>query len=193
MAGSGRRWYARRKYRQASRLTRTCRPAAHPRSITPRGQAALTLKPHLPRRRTLTAPPPTVYPGSVYGVSASTLTTTELGLLLRTNPVGKEILILLERCDLVEIRLSLRQALSTHGSSGGKRSLSSKNSTDRCHMMHLAHPAYLTIGLLLCLPYLLRPRRAWQYSSLHSPPSRRSRRGKVVPWHDSPSLTRSCF
>ena len=32
--------------------------------------------------------------------------------------------------------------------------------------MSLAHPAYLTIGLLLCLPYVLRPQRAWQFSSL---------------------------
>jgi Ca-activated chloride channel homolog len=32
--------------------------------------------------------------------------------------------------------------------------------------MSLAHPACLTIGLLLCLPYVLRPQRAWQYSSL---------------------------
>jgi Ca-activated chloride channel family protein len=33
-------------------------------------------------------------------------------------------------------------------------------------MINLAHPALLAIGGLLLLPYLLRPRRAWQYSSL---------------------------
>jgi Ca-activated chloride channel family protein len=40
-------------------------------------------------------------------------------------------------------------------------------------MIHLAHPAYLTVGFLLCLPYLLRPGRAWQYSSVHLLPTRR--------------------
>jgi Ca-activated chloride channel family protein len=39
--------------------------------------------------------------------------------------------------------------------------------------MSLAHPACLTIGLLLCLPYLLRPQRAWQFSSLSILPPRR--------------------
>jgi Ca-activated chloride channel family protein len=39
-------------------------------------------------------------------------------------------------------------------------------------MIHLAYPAYLAIGVLLCLPYLLRPRRAWQYSSLHLLPTK---------------------
>jgi Ca-activated chloride channel family protein len=33
-------------------------------------------------------------------------------------------------------------------------------------MINLAHPALLAIGGLLLLPYLLRPQRAWQYSSL---------------------------
>jgi hypothetical protein len=40
-------------------------------------------------------------------------------------------------------------------------------------MIHLAHPAYLTVGFLLCLPYLLRPTRAWQFSSLQLLPTRR--------------------
>ena len=33
-------------------------------------------------------------------------------------------------------------------------------------MMHLTHPELLLIGGLLVIPYLVRPRRAWQYASL---------------------------
>jgi Ca-activated chloride channel family protein len=33
-------------------------------------------------------------------------------------------------------------------------------------MIHLAHPFLLLVGGLLLLPYLLRPQRAWHYSSL---------------------------
>jgi Ca-activated chloride channel family protein len=47
-------------------------------------------------------------------------------------------------------------------------------------MMHLAHPAYLTVAFLLCLPYLLRPRRVWQYSSVHLLPTRRRLDGVTV-------------
>jgi Ca-activated chloride channel family protein len=38
-------------------------------------------------------------------------------------------------------------------------------------MINLAHPALLAIAGLLLLPYLLRPRRAWQYSSLQLLPA----------------------
>jgi Ca-activated chloride channel family protein len=38
-------------------------------------------------------------------------------------------------------------------------------------MIHLAHPAFLTVGILLLLPYLLQPRRAWQYSSVQILPT----------------------
>jgi Ca-activated chloride channel homolog len=47
-------------------------------------------------------------------------------------------------------------------------------------MMHLAHPTYLTVAFLLCLPYLLRPRRAWQYSSVHLLPTSRRLDGVTV-------------
>jgi Ca-activated chloride channel family protein len=43
-------------------------------------------------------------------------------------------------------------------------------------MIRFAHPAYLAIGLVLCLPYVLRPQRAWHYSSVHLLPAK-SRRG----------------
>lgn len=33
-------------------------------------------------------------------------------------------------------------------------------------MIRLAQPAFLSIGVLLILPYLLRPQRAWQYSNV---------------------------
>jgi Ca-activated chloride channel homolog len=41
-------------------------------------------------------------------------------------------------------------------------------------MINLAHPAWLAVGLVLCLPYLLRPQRAWQYSSLRLLPTTHS-------------------
>jgi hypothetical protein len=42
----------------------------------------------------------------VYAVSASTLTTTELGRLLSDQAFGKDILHLLARCDLVKYEAS---------------------------------------------------------------------------------------
>jgi Ca-activated chloride channel family protein len=38
-------------------------------------------------------------------------------------------------------------------------------------MIRLMHPALLMIGVLFLLPYLLRPRRAWKYSSLQLLPA----------------------
>ncbi len=39
-------------------------------------------------------------------------------------------------------------------------------------MMALIHPAFLLVGALLLLPYVLRPRQAWQYSWLSLLPSK---------------------
>jgi Ca-activated chloride channel family protein len=41
-------------------------------------------------------------------------------------------------------------------------------------MINLAHPTWLVVGLVLCLPYLLRPQRAWHYSSLRLLPTTHS-------------------
>jgi hypothetical protein len=99
MAGSGRQWYVGRKYRQASRDAHLS-PAAATLEVLRQEQGGLreALFPgvdglqHLLRQ----------YIQAVSAVSASTLTTTELGLLLSNQPCGQEILSLLERCDLAK-------------------------------------------------------------------------------------------
>ncbi len=40
-------------------------------------------------------------------------------------------------------------------------------------MIHLAHPLLLLVGVILLLPYLIRPRRAWQYSWLQLLPEQK--------------------
>ena len=102
MAGSGRQWYVRRKDRQASRDAHLS-PAAATLEVLRQAQGGL---------RPVTA---ALFPGveglqhllrqyiqTVYAVSANTLTTAELGLLLSDQPWGQEILNLLARCDLVK-------------------------------------------------------------------------------------------
>ena len=100
--GGGRLWYVSRKYRQASRQANLSPVAATLEVLRQEGVALRSMTdspcPDVERLQLLLRQ----YIEAVCAVSASTLTTTELGLLLSDHPFGKEILNVLACCDLVK-------------------------------------------------------------------------------------------
>jgi hypothetical protein len=106
MGGSGRQWYVSRKCRQTARQADLSPVAAALEVLRQEGVALhpVTEAPcaGVERLQLLLRQ----YIQAVYAVSASTLTTTELGRLLSDQPFGKDILNLLARCDLVKYEAS---------------------------------------------------------------------------------------
>jgi hypothetical protein len=102
MGRSGRQWYVSRKCRQASRQTNLSPVAATLEALRQEGVALRPMPdapfPGVERLQSLLRQ----YIQAVYAVSASTLTTTELGRLLSDQPFVKDILNVLARCDLVK-------------------------------------------------------------------------------------------
>jgi hypothetical protein len=102
VGGSGRQWYASRKCRQTSGQANLSPVAATLEVLRQEGGALrpVTASPcaGVERLQLLLRQ----YIQAVYAVSASTLTTTEVGSLLSDQPFGKDILHLLARCDLVK-------------------------------------------------------------------------------------------